>query len=138
MRRAMSTRETKPSSNDEDYHPASGRRRALPSHEDPFPEEKREFTGFSGTCESMSLSDWIQLVQMNRRDAVIGIERSDGKRALLWCRDGDVIDASCDGTTGEDAVYRALTWEGGEISVAFVPFERERRISLTTPALLLR
>jgi len=135
----MSTQKSKLSSSDDDAHPASGQRPALRYRSEPsFPENEGEGAGFSATCENTSLSDWIQLVQMNRRDAVIGIKRNDGKKALLWCRDGDIIDAWCDGVIGEDAVYRALTWEGGQVSVAFAPFEHERQIEIATPALLLR
>jgi hypothetical protein len=135
----MNTEKSKPSSSGDDAHAASGQRPALRYRSEPnSAENSEEDAGFSGTCENTSLSDWIQLVQMNRRDAVIGIKRHDGKKALLWCRDGDIIDAWCDGVIGEDAVYRALTWEGGQVSVAFAPFEHERQIEIATPALLLR
>ncbi|HWA75318.1 MAG TPA: DUF4388 domain-containing protein [Polyangiaceae bacterium] len=135
----MSTQKSKLAAIDDDGHPASEQRLSLQtsaSHE--FPENEPESSGFSGTCENTSLSDWIQLVQMNRRDAVIGIKRHDGRKALLWCREGDIIDAWCDGIIGEEAVYQALGWDGGRVSVAFAPFERARRIDMTTSALLLR
>jgi hypothetical protein len=133
----MSTQRSKLAAIDDDGHPASGQRLAEPRADDEFPEIEPESHGFSGTCENTSLSDWIQLVQMNRRDAVIGIKGHDGRKALLWCREGDIIDAWCDGIIGEEAVYRALGWDGGRVSVAFGPFERARRIEMTTAALLL-
>jgi hypothetical protein len=134
----MSTQRSKLAAIDDDGHPASGQRLATePRADDEFSEIEPESKGFSGTCENTSLSDWIQLVQMNRRDAVIGIKRHDGRKALLWCREGDIIDAWCDGIIGEEAVYRALGWDGGRVSVAFGSFERARRIEMTTAALLL-
>src|SRR5581483_7198220 len=75
---------------------------------------------FSGTCET-TLNDWIQLVQMGRRDAVVSVRTFDGKEGTLWCREGDIIDAHCDGAAGEVAVFRALGWRGGRVTVAFVP-----------------
>lgn len=93
-------------------------------------------SGFAGTCET-ALIDWIQLIQMGRREAVIGILTYDGKLGTLWCRGGDIIDATCDGLTGDDAVYRALSWIGGRISVDFAPFSRRRVILTPTTALLL-
>lgn len=125
------------SSSDHEEHPSSGQRPA--ANYRPVSSAERETTdgGFSGTCDNMSLADWIQLVQMGRRDAIVGIRRHDGKKALLWCREGDIIDAWCDGTLGEDAVYRALTWSGGRVSVTFASFEHPRRIEMATSALLL-
>jgi hypothetical protein len=93
-------------------------------------------SGFAGTYET-TLIDWIQLIQMGRRDAVIRILTHDGKVGALWCRSGDIIDATCDGLIGEDAVYRALTWIGGRVSVDFADFSRRRAIMTPTTALLL-
>lgn len=93
--------------------------------------------GFSGTCENTSLTDWIQLVQMGRRDAVMTVRAHDGKMGRLWCRDGDIVDASCDGLVGIEAVYRVLSWQGGTVAVDFRTFERPRQIPIATSALLL-
>jgi hypothetical protein len=135
----MSTHESKLSSDEREEQAQSGQRPALryqlaPSGEAP----DLDRTGFSGSCENASLADWIQLVQMGRRDAIVRVRDHDGKEGLLWCRDGDVIDAMCDGLTGEDAVHRALAWEGGQVSVSFGSFERPRRIQVGTAGLLLR
>jgi hypothetical protein len=92
--------------------------------------------GFSGTCET-TLADWIQLVQMGRRDAVVSVCTYDGHEGTLWCRDGDIIDAACDGLSGEDAVYRTLSWQGGRVSVEFEGFEHRRKIHTPTAGLLL-
>lgn len=92
--------------------------------------------GFSGTCET-TLTDWIQLVQMARRDAVVSVRNHDGKTGTLWCRSGDIIDAACDGLSGEDAVFRALSWKGGRVSVEFQDFEHRRQIQTPTTGLLL-
>ena len=107
-------------------------------HSDGVPEiSASERSGFSGTFQS-TLSDWIQLVQMGRRDAVVNVRTYDGKVGTLWCRDGDIIDAACDGFTGEDAVIRALAWQGGSVSVEFESISRRRLIQTGTSGLLLR
>ncbi|MGC4092737.1 MAG: DUF4388 domain-containing protein [Polyangiaceae bacterium] len=133
----MSTQKSKLASNDSDSQPGSGQRPAVRFRSEPSPETSEPEDGFSGTWQNMSLPDLIQLVQMGRRDALVGIKRRDGRRALLWCREGDIIDAWCEGELGEQAVYRALGWEGGEVSVAFQAVERPRRIHMATSALLL-
>jgi hypothetical protein len=135
----MSTRKSKVSSEESEPHAATGQHRAVRYDRDErFGTAESERSGFSGTCDNAPLADWIQLVQMGRREAVIGVRTHDRKKGLLWCRDGDIIDAWCDGIAGEDAVYRILGWEGGRVSVAFVSFDRQRRIQVATAALLLR
>jgi hypothetical protein len=116
---------------------ASGERAAIGYHPDGILEgtESQE-AGFSGTCET-TLTDWIQLVQMGRRDAVVRVRTNDGKEGTLWCQQGDIIDAACDGLAGEDAVYRALSWKGGRVSVDFTVFEHRREIQMATSGLLL-
>jgi hypothetical protein len=74
---------------------------------------------------------------MARRDAVVSVRTHDGKVGTLWCRSGDIIDAACDGLSGEDAVYRALSWKGGRVSVEFQGFEHRRQIQTPTTGLLL-
>src|SRR4051812_16560175 len=82
---------------------------------------------FAGTCNA-TLIDWIQLVQLGRRDAVLTVRSDKGKRAILWCRDGNIIDACCDGRVGEAAVYRLLAWQRGSVSVDFSATDHRRAI----------
>lgn len=95
-----------------------------------------EQSGFCGTCET-ALVDWIQLVQLGHRDAVLRVRTHDGKQGTLWCRAGNIIDAACDGLVREEAVFQALSWPGGKVSVEFGNLHRRRRIQMDTTALLL-
>ncbi|HET6146600.1 MAG TPA: DUF4388 domain-containing protein [Polyangia bacterium] len=96
-----------------------------------------EQIGFSGSCQT-TLIDWIQLVQMGRRDAVIHVHAHDGKEGSLWCRGGDIIDAAGDGVVGETAVFRILSWTGGSVTVEFGATDRSCQIQTPTTGLLLR
>jgi Domain of unknown function (DUF4388) len=116
---------------------ASGQSPGLDYHPDQTPDGIRSAAaGFAGTCQT-TLTDWIQLVQMGRRDAVVSVRTHDGKEGTLWCRDGDIIDAVCDGLVGEEAVYQALSWQGGRVSVEFQGFKHRRQILTPTAGLLL-
>jgi Domain of unknown function (DUF4388) len=95
-----------------------------------------ESAGFSATCQNTSLADWIQLIQMGRRDAVI-IVRTDDREGRLWCKGGDIIDARWERLAGEEAVYGILACETGDVSVNFGGFERPRTIHTPTSGLLL-
>jgi Domain of unknown function (DUF4388) len=116
---------------------ASGRGTSRVSSEHDSAEPNSERRGFTGTCSDTSLADWIQLVQMGRRDAVLRVRANGGREGLLWCHTGDIIDAACDGLVGKEAVYRALSWTGGEVSVDFRTFEHPQRIQGSTASLLL-
>lgn len=95
-----------------------------------------ERAGVLGTYKT-TLTEWIQLLQMGRRDAVLSVRTDAGREATLWCRGGDIIDAACDGLTGVDAFYRALSWKMGKVSVAFGGFDHQRSIKTSTTGLLL-
>lgn len=97
---------------------------------------RAEQSGFAGTY-CTTLLDWIQMVQLGRRDAVLTIRAGDGRQAILWFQSGDIIDASCEGLTGKDAVYRIVAWQNGEVSLAFLPVDQDRRIEASTSGLLL-
>lgn len=92
--------------------------------------------GFAGTCNT-TLIDWIQLVQLGNRDAVLTVRSGRGRRATLWCRRGNIIDASCDGFVGEDAVYRVLAWPNGEVSLNFGAVDHRCAIDTPTTGLLI-
>lgn len=116
---------------------APGRGTSGASSERGRAEPNSDRSGFTGTCSNTSLADWIQLVQMGRRDAVLRVRANGGREGLLWCHTGDIIDAACEGLVGKEAVYRALSWTGGEVSVDFRTFEHPRRIQGSTASLLL-
>jgi hypothetical protein len=97
-----------------------------------------EHAGFSATCQNTSLADWVQLIQMGRRDAVIIVRTPDHGEGRLWCKAGDIIDARWGPLTGEDAVYRILSFEIGDVTVDFDMFERPRVIHTSTSGLLLQ
>jgi len=92
--------------------------------------------GFAGTY-CTTLLDWIQMVQMGRRDAVLTVTSRDRGQAVVWFKTGDIIDAVCDGFSGKEAVYRIVAWQTGEVALAFDPVDRPRRIEASTSGLLL-
>lgn len=92
--------------------------------------------GFAGTY-CTTLLDWIQMVQMGRRDAVLTVTSRDRGQATVWFKSGDIIDAVCDGFSGKEAVYRVVAWQSGEVTLAFDPIDRPRKIEASTSGLLL-
>ena len=108
-------------------------------------EQKREGrTRFSGRLSDMAVVDLIQTIELSRKSGVIQFhgeqaESSGSQPALasIYFRDGKVIDAELGPLSGEDAVYRLLTWNDGEFEVAFRTVRRREVIEMNTQALLM-
>jgi hypothetical protein len=94
-------------------------------------------TGFSGLSQGVPLSHWLELVQIGRRDAVISLRTKNGDESHIWCRQGEIVDAQTGSLLGEDAVYRILELEDGDVSIEFTPCERPKTIATPTFALML-
>jgi hypothetical protein len=109
---------------------------ALPTRASADPKSRPEQAGFAGTY-CTTLLDWIQMVQMGRRDAVLTVRSPDGGEAMVWFKNGDIIDAVCDGLSGKEAVYRVIAWRTGEVSLSFNSTNRPRKIEASTSGILL-
>ncbi|MCB9529597.1 MAG: DUF4388 domain-containing protein [Myxococcales bacterium] len=91
---------------------------------------------FYGTLGEMGVVDLMQTMSVGHKSGTIHIERP-GHHATLWFRDGALVDANTGTLQGEDAVYRALTWESGDFDVDFRPPERPAAITASTADLLM-
>ena len=106
-------------------------------------EQKREGrTRFQGRLSDMAVVDLIQTIELSRKSGVIQFhgEEAEGAAApvaAIYFRDGKVIDAELGGLSGEDAIYRLLTWNDGEFEVVFRTVRRREVIAMTTQGLLM-
>jgi formylglycine-generating enzyme required for sulfatase activity/transposase-like protein len=91
---------------------------------------------FSGNVEEMAIAELIQTIEFGRKDAEIRIELG-GELSRIWCVQGDVVDAETGLLMGAPAVYRLLSLEHGRVQADFAPVQRERRITVSTQALLM-
>lgn len=91
---------------------------------------------YTGTLADIPLTDLIQTFQMGSKDGVITVTR-DGCKSRIWCRGGEIIDAESGRLRGENAVYRILGFEQGQVFADFRGEPRERSIELPTNLLLL-
>lgn len=92
---------------------------------------------FSGDLADIGVADLLQTIHMGRKDARITVTHG-AEASEIWCRAGRVVDARSGTLTGEAAFYRILAVEQGSVIADFTPNERERRIELSTPRLLLK
>jgi hypothetical protein len=104
-------------------------------------DSERSSAGFSALFEHTSLREWIRRIDSSQCDAVVTVSAELGQ-GELWCVAGHVIDAEWRAIDserrfgGEDAAHQILTLRQGDVSVAFVPVDRPRRIALSTRQLL--
>src|SRR5690606_11737826 len=57
--------------------------------------------------------------------------------ALVYFREGQIIDAELGRLTGESAFYRLLNWSEGSFEIDFSPVDRPARIEQSTQGVLM-
>jgi CheY-like chemotaxis protein len=93
-------------------------------------------TRLSGDLEDMGVVDLLQTFEVGRKSGVARIE-SSGRVAVVYFRDGKVVDAELGRLCGEEAVYRSLIWSAGTFEVEFCPVDRKDTIPTSTQGLLM-
>lgn len=93
-------------------------------------------TRFSGSLEDMGVVDLLQTIEVSRKSGVARI--TNGKLvAMVYFRDGKLVDAENGKLRGDEAVYRALLWTSGEFEVEFKPIDNSDTITTSTQGLLM-
>jgi hypothetical protein len=72
-------------------------------------------TGFEGEVSGLGLADIIQLDAVNRFSGCIDVQYQ-GRRGLVFLKDGEIVHAECADVTGEAAFYEIVSWPGGRFS----------------------
>jgi len=77
---------------------------------------ERRADSFSGSIDEIDLFDWIQLMLMTRRQAVIDVSSSSGAQGRIWIDRGKIPHAICGSLEGEKAFLHCLGFDGGTFS----------------------
>lgn len=85
-------------------------RRARPPEPEDAPAP--QIRGISGGLADVSLSNLIQLIEVDRKSGVLTLTRKDQSGYLMF-NQGTIANAVVGDLKGEAAVYRLLTWEEG-------------------------
>ncbi|MEW6365968.1 MAG: response regulator [Acidobacteriota bacterium] len=72
--------------------------------------------GVAGTLGHLSLIDIIQVLEMNRRSALISVQRS-GNAGKIYVKDGIIQGISVDGVFDPRLFYQMLLWEGAAFRI---------------------
>lgn len=76
--------------------------------------EPRE--SFSGVVDEIDLFDYVQLLMVTNRRALLEVVSTDGRRGRLFIERGQVRHAICGEEEGETAFYRCLQFDGGHFA----------------------
>jgi hypothetical protein len=66
-----------------------------------------------GTFDEFSFAEILQLLNLSHKSGTLTI-RQPNRQALVHLRDGQVVEATCEGRTGAEVIYQLLGWRDGE------------------------
>lgn len=92
---------------------------------------------WTGKLHGFQLTDALQLVHMVRNSQTIRVITEIGEKCLIHMKDGEVVHAELDNLEGEEAFYKIIALEGGEIESIILKEEVPTTIHRSLAALLL-
>lgn len=99
-------------------------------------------TGLSGRLEQLGLSSLLVMMEMERKDGVLQLQRAEDKSVgRIFMRKGQVVQASIDKDPeqrdGRESVYHMLTWSKGRFHFTAMEVEMEDLVQTSTTSLLM-
>ncbi len=100
-------------------------------------ERRRDSRVLRGSLDLLPVVDLLQTLEAGRRSGAVEL-RSGARKATLWLRNGQPIDAEVDdGRRGEEAVMALVQFAEGSFEVVFGDVSLPQRISASLTGLLL-
>jgi len=96
----------------------------------------RQETEFSGSLNSMSFADVLQLLQVGRKTGHLELE-TNGKRGDIGLESGEVKYARAGDVVGDDAFYLLATWRSASFAFISSPLKGAPNIKTPTMPLLM-
>ena len=92
--------------------------------------------GFAGTLKNIQINDLIQMCCLSMATISIRVAK-DSHQGTIYIKDGDVVHAVCDDTTGEEAFYTVLGWASGRFETLDDRYDGEDTINKSHEFLLM-
>lgn len=100
----------------------------------------REVSGgtlVSGSLAQMNVIDLLQSLEMGRKSCALTLSSGD-ERCVVYFSDGQITHAVYGALSGDEAVYKALTWtEAGQFQIDFQGRSTEQTTTRSTQGLLM-
>jgi CheY-like chemotaxis protein len=92
--------------------------------------------GYGGRIRGISLSSFTQMLELEGVTCSLQI-RKDKALGRLYFKEGDLLAAEFENLNSHDAAVKILGWHKVQIDIDYLPFEKEKEISIPLMNLLL-
>ena len=89
-----------------------------------------------GSLAQMNVLDLLQSLDMGKKTCLLTLSKG-GDRCQMFFTDGQINHALFGPLLGDDAVYKVLTWEGGNFQLDFNKHSEEQTTTRSTQGLLM-
>ena len=89
-----------------------------------------------GTLQQMNVIDLLQSLELSRKTCRLTLTSNDD-RCELFFTEGQINHATYGDLSGDDAVYKVLTWQDGNFQIDFTLSSTEQTITRSTQGLLM-
>ena len=93
-------------------------------------------TVLRGSLTQMNVIDLLQSLELGRKTCALTLT-TNGDRCELFFTDGQINHAAYGPLTGDEAVYKVLTWTGGTFTIDFAARSPQQTITRSTQGLLM-
>ncbi len=93
-------------------------------------------TVLRGSLAQMNVIDLLQSLELGRKSCSLTLT-ANGDRCEMFFTDGQITHAADGQLTGDDAVYKVLTWTNGNFTIDFAARSTEQSITRSTQGLLM-
>ena len=89
-----------------------------------------------GSLAQMNVIDLVQSLEMGRKSCMLTMTRANEK-CEMYFQEGQVTHAAYGGITGDKAVFKVLSWTGGNFQIDFEGKTTQQTCTLNTQGLLM-
>ncbi len=91
-----------------------------------------------GVLHGISSGTFLQLIEMEQKTCTIRVlDRRSGKQGVLFFRDGELLDARVNGSSGLDAAYAIFSWDEVNLAIQNSCQKKEKNIQGDLQGILL-
>jgi DNA-binding response OmpR family regulator len=89
-----------------------------------------------GSLAQMNVMDLLQSLDMGHKTCALTLSNG-GEKCQMFFTDGQINDAAYGSLKGDEAVYKVLTWTGGNFEINFAGSSTAQTVTRSTQGLLL-
>ena len=92
----------------------------------------------TGSIKGISTCGFLQMIEMEQKTCLLEVQSAGHPPGHLFIVQGDIYDAACGDSTGEDAAYRIIGWDKVQLFLKDLPTNKiQKRIGKSTMAVVM-